>query len=510
MVLSTLFRWRASVVPLGGERSGDRVESQYKIDLEICPTPVILVSCTGTIVRTNKRCDTLFGYGRGELSGQFVEALVPEESRAEHPILRDAFFQVPTTRRMGTGRDLHGIRKDGTMIPIEIGLDPIEFDGQQMVMVSVLDIRERKNNEETIRRALNAAATAMIQVNRVGEIELVNVNAARMFGYELEEMVGQAIEILVPSEARAKHRVYRASYQNDREARSMGSGRDLFGVRKDGSEFPVEIGLTPISEDEHGATMATIIDVTDRKNRERSIEQKNRQLALLNEELLQFAYSASHDLKAPLASITGLLRFCKVDIESGNVSEALMNIDRCEELASRLLERIESMLSIAKSEMVSADWKAVDVAEAVGTAWDALEAPDMALETHFGHEGEFRTVPIRFTAILENLLTNAVKFRKSVAERGSVTIKTWTDRTDFYMTVEDDGIGVPTEMRDKIFNLFQRASKSTHPGSGVGLALVRKNATRLGGVVELEEDESSTRFIVCLPQDHPGMVRTEN
>ena len=488
-------------------------EDQYKIELNACPTPIILVSAVGEIVRTNNRLDVLFGYKANELIGQAVEVLVPTENRDYHPDLRNAFFQVPTTRRMGTGRDLNGVRKDGTMMPVEIGLDPIEFEGQQMVMVSVLDIRERKNSETMIRRALNAASSAMIQVSEDGKIELVNEMAGEMFGYYLDEMVGQPIEILVPEQFRRKHTVYRANYQDDREIRKMGSGRDLFGVRKDGSQFPVEIGLTPIyeaNESEGRSTMATVNNITDRKSKERTIAQKTEQLRRLNDELLQFAYSASHDLKAPLSSITGLLEYCKSDLESGNVKEVLANIEKCSVLSSRLATRIEDMLSLAKSDMVSADWEEISVGEQIDNIWTSMDANGVQLKTDFQHFEPFRTVLVRFSVIMENLLSNAIKYRDTRRDENVVSITTRTEFKHFHISVEDNGIGIPSDQLNKVFSLFKRVSNTSEPGSGIGLALAKKNATHLRGTISLESSNGATTFTVSLPQQDTITEETES
>ena len=123
------------------------IREEYQIALEVCPTPLMLVSREGRIVLSNRRFDCLFGYEPGELLDQPVDILVPEEIRSFHPELREASFEVPTSRSMGTGRDLFGARKDGEMIPVEIGLDPIDQGGESLVMVSVLDIRQRKLDE---------------------------------------------------------------------------------------------------------------------------------------------------------------------------------------------------------------------------------------------------------------------------------------------------------------------------------------------------------------------------
>lgn len=477
-----------------------RNEDQYKIDLEICPMPVLLVSSTGEIMRTNRRLNDLFGFAHKELVGQQIEVLVPEEVRDHHPDLRDAFFEVPTRRGMGTGRDLYGVRKDGHTIPVEIGLDPVEFHGSVMVMVSVVDIRERKSNEAMIRRALDAASSAMIQVSDSGLIELVNSRANDLFGYPAGELIGQPIESLVPDRYRRRHRVYRASYENDRTTRSMGRGRDLFGIRKNGTEFPIEIGLTPVEGMDHLSTMATIIDISDRRRREQHIARKNAELRRLNEELLQFAYSASHDLKAPLASIVGLLTCCEKDLTAGDVEEATANIGRSKMLADRLAKRIEDMLLLAKSDMVDATWEDIDIASRVEQIWSTLDHYGVTLVTDFRHTAPLRTIGARLDVVLENLISNAIKYREESAEENIVKVETSDGPEAFHLSVEDNGIGIPEEYRDRIFNLFQRVADSHQPGSGLGLALTKKNVTHLHGAIALESRPGKTVFAVTLPQ----------
>lgn len=486
------------------------MEVQHKIDFEVCPTPVLLVSPEGKILQTNKRLDKLFGYEVGELKGQAVELLVPEETQKHHVNLRDEYFKSLTTRQMGSGRDLHGIQKNGTMIPIEVGLDHLEIDGKMMVIVSVLDIRERKNSEAMIRRAINAASSGMIWINSKGKIELINDAALKMFGYFADELIGQSIEVLVPEQFRNKHVSYRVHYQKNQETRKMARGQDLFGQRKDGTKFPVEVGLTPIHEADDQATMATINDITDRKNKEFHIDQKNQYLERLNNELLQFAYSASHDLKAPLASITGLLGCCKSDLEDGDVKETIKNIDTCANLTSRLASRIEDMLTLAKSDMISGTFEDTIVKDHVDSVWSALETSHVQLETDFQHEDPIQTVPVRFSTIIENLLSNAIKFRDETKDQCIVTIRTRCDQNHLLITIEDNGIGIPIELRDKVFEVFQRAANTRKSGSGIGLSLVKKNVIHLGGMIELESKNGNTIFLVRLPQSESIKGVTED
>ena len=480
------------------------IREEYRIALEACPTPLMLVSGDGAIVLSNRRFDRLFGYEEGELRDQSIDVLVPDEIRDAHPELRQAFFEVPTSRNMGTGRDLFGVRKDGEMIPVEVGLDPIESDGAPMVMVSVLDIRERKMGETKIRRALDAASSAMVMIDDHGRIELVNEQTRLMFGYEAAELIGQSIEILVPERYRRKHTVYRVSYQNTRDRRSMGVGRDLFGRKKDGTEFPIKVGLTPLDGLEGRLIMATVIDITELKTNEKNIKQKNEELLRLNTELTEFAYSASHDLKAPLATMTGILEFCESDLAAGNMEEVRVNFERARKLATRLAGRIEDMLTLAKSDNMDDAWEELSVQDAVAEIWQTLQGnadAKVRLSTAFAHADPISTVPARLHIVLENLLANAVKFRDPGKPEAEVHVETWDRDGVLNLAVRDNGIGIPAEHREKIFKLFKRVADSDEPGSGLGLALVKKNVVRLGGTITVESSEEGSTFTIALPRN---------
>lgn len=478
------------------------IHKEYRMALETCPTPLMLVSQDGLIVLSNRRSDALFGYDEGELQGQSIDVLVPTDVRSYHPELRNAFFEVPTSRSMGTGRDLFGVKKNGDMIPVEIGLEPNLAGDYSMIMVSVIDIRERKANELKVRQAIDAATSAMVMVNEHGKIDLINQQTLNLFGYQADELLGQPIEKLVPARFGRKHKVYRVSYQNTRDRRSMGAGRDLYGLTKDGAEVPVEIGLNPIDAPEGPMVMATIIDITERKKTESLIREKNEELSKLNVELSEFAYSASHDLKAPLASIAGTLQFVEEDLRDGNLDEVGANVVRAQELAQRLAIRIEDLLALAKSDSLESELSELTVSELVDEVWQTLvsdKSLPVYLATDFMHKEPFHTQPARLYIILENLLSNAIKYKKSSTDDVLVEVKTWDTGDQFYLSVKDNGIGIPDEHLTKIFGLFKRGPRTGEAGSGVGLALVKKNADRLGGRVEVSSSGEGSIFTIALP-----------
>jgi len=216
----------------------------------------------------NRQAESLFGYSREELLGQTIEMLVPERFRSKHPGYRSSFFADPKARPMGAGRDLFGLKKDGTEVPIEIGLNPIETPEGLFTLASIIDITERKRAEERLRLIIEASPNGMIMVGREGKITLVNRQAEALFGYSREELIGQRIEKLVPERFRSQHPGYRQGFFHDPKVRPMGAGRDLFGLKKDGTEVPIEIGLNPLETTEGVFTLASIIDITERKRAE--------------------------------------------------------------------------------------------------------------------------------------------------------------------------------------------------------------------------------------------------
>lgn len=480
------------------------ISNKYQLALGISPTPLMVVGHNGTILLTNQHFNLLFGYDEGELANKPVEVLVPDQIAAAHPELRQAFFELPTNRSMGTGRDLFGKHKDGRRIPIEIGLQPIGDGDEFTVLVSVVDITERKNNELRIRLALDASASAMIMIDDAGKIVLTNASAELMFGYDKDELIGRPVEDLVPERFRRKHSVYRTSYLNSRERRDMGMGRDLFGLNSNKSEFPIEIGLTPIDGVDGRRVVATINDITERKARDDLIKQKNIALTQLNEELTQFAYSASHDLKAPLSSIAGAMKICQQDVVDGDLEEVSDNLARAQKMAERLAQRIEDMLSLARADHAESDLRPISIPETVREVWaniGALDHPnEITLRTNFSHKDPIFTVGVRLIAILENLLSNAWKYRDQSKQKSEVLVETRSTDGNLILAVRDNGIGIPEDCHEKVFKLFQRFSDGANPGSGLGLALVQKNVRHLGGTIAFESSPDGTTFTATLPQ----------
>ncbi|MFF0205694.1 PAS domain S-box protein [Streptomyces sp. NPDC005017] len=246
-------------------------EERFRGLLEAAPDAMVIVDDEGIIRLVNAQTETLFGYGRAELLGQSVDLLIPDRFRSHHAHHRGAYADTRQVRPMGAGLELHGLRKDGTEFPVEISLSPLETTDGLLVSAAVRDVSDRKAAEQRFRGLLEAAPDAMVIVDDEGIIRLVNAQTETLFGYGRAELLGQSVDLLIPDRFRSHHAHHRGAYADTRQVRPMGAGLELHGLRKDGTEFPVEISLSPLETTDGLLVSAAVRDVSDRKAAEQHI-----------------------------------------------------------------------------------------------------------------------------------------------------------------------------------------------------------------------------------------------
>ena len=474
---------------------------KYRLAFEISPVPMLLVSSRGEILLTNALLDQLFEYEPNKLIGKNAEILVPESIKKYHPELRDAYFRLPIKRRMGQGRDLTGITQAGHVIPLELGLDSVTIDNEVCALLVAIDIRQRKLHEGRVNVAMNAAATAMLMVDQQGLVTFVNNAAVALFGYEESELLNHPVERLVPKEIQRVHPVYRSSFNNASRARPMAEEQELFALHREGHLIPVEIALTPVETPSGKMVMSTIIDLTERVAAECASLKKSEELAQVNSELSQFAYSASHDLKAPLTSVVGLLRLCLEDLDDGNVEEVRENLEKCLQVSGRSAKKIEGVLKIARVGSEDMVWESVDLAQIIREAWLDLTGANKSgvqLSLVLKHVDPVCLEPETFKVILENLLSNALRYGDEKKSKHCIDVKTHSDKSSIRLVVSDNGIGIPHARQHAVFDMFKRIDSRS--GDGLGMTLVKKHIDRLGGDISFTSTEGEgTVFSVSLP-----------
>lgn len=465
--------------------------SVYEAIFNCSPVAMLLVNDQSIIELANAHAGFLFDYSPDELIGKNLEVLLPEQIRKTHPSLVKEYLVNPISRKMGVGRNLHGVKKNGESFPVEIGLNPIQKDGKTYVMSSVIDISERLKAEIRFKSAVQAAPCGMLMINQNGMIELANKKTQEIFGYEEGELLGKPIEMLVPENFKKPHPIFVKSYIADPVPRAMGIGRELFGLHKTGKMIPVEIGLQPIFANNETYVISSIVDIAERKKNEEEIQQKS-------DEIKEFSYRTSHDLKSPLLTIGNLSDCILEDLEEKNLDHVKENAERVKKLTVKLAKLIEDILILTKTDTVDEEislFSFDDYINEVQEKYDyAIKANSVTILHTFTHRKDFYVQKTRLTQVLDNLISNSIKYSSKEEKNPYVKLNVFNDSNKIYIQVEDNGKGIPLDKHGQVFGMFKRFDSGDVQGSGLGLYIVKKNMQKLNGQISFESSSNGTTF----------------
>jgi PAS domain S-box-containing protein len=470
--------------------------AKYRGLLEAAPDAMVVVNVAGEIVLLNVRAEKEFGYSRDELVGQAVKNIIPE-GFAER-IIADGTRSAAEAlaQQIGTGIELTARRKDGSEFPIELMLSPLESPEGILVTAAIRDISVRKGAETHLaqmegryRGLLEAAPDAMVVVNVAGEIVLLNVQAEKEFGYSRDELLGQKVKNIIPEGFAERIIADGLRSAEDALAQQIGTGIELTGQRRDGSEFPIELMLSPLDSVDGILVTAAIRDISARKTAEAHLLRKLDELYRSNEELGQFAYIASHDLQEPLRMVASYTQLLSRKYKGKIDAEADEFINFAVDGANRMQRLIQDLLTFSRVGSKGKEMRNTSGEEALLHALRNLRGAIEESGAKVTHDPLPAVLAdeMQLTQLFQNLIGNSIKYQKT----GNVPVvhisAARTFEAKWIFSVKDNGLGIDPEYFEKIFGMFQRLHKREEfTGTGIGLAICKKIAERHSTKISVE------------------------
>ncbi|MDR3461903.1 MAG: PAS domain S-box protein [Beijerinckiaceae bacterium] len=517
---------------------------------------IISKTLDGRITFWNQGAVNIFGYNSSEMIGRSIYQIIPPELRAEE---KDIIAKLSRGERVDHF-DTIRVAKNGAQIAVSLTVSPLRDVMGNIIGASKVarDISDRKRVEETLRagnEALSAAnealrqalsdaenarrmqentvessPSAMVMISAAGKIEMVNAQTERLFGYPRSELLGQSVEMLLPDRLRNSHPRLSSAFFSDPKSRPTGAERDLFGLRKDGSEFPIEIGLNSIETSEGVAmVMSAIIDMTAPKRAEEALRHANEvaQRARIeaenaNQAKTDFLAVMSHEIRTPLTSISGFVDLLTCTGEL--TPQQRRHIDLVKTANAALLTIVNDILDFSKVEAGQMELEcrpfsiSALVQDTVAIVQPIAVAKKLALDFVIANNVNEWIIgdPARLRQILLNLLNNAVKF----TEMGTISLavglqKTLENRERLRFSIVDTGIGISADQQRRLFNKFTQADSSVsrrHGGTGLGLAICKRLVELMDGEIHVVSDAgrgTSVWFTCYMPPVGRPAPKTE-
>lgn len=469
------------------------------------------LNADGVFVAINDTELAWLGYTRDEVVGtlRFTDVI----SATSIPTFEKNFTEF-TQRGFVNDLELEMKRKDGSTFFVSLSGTAIkDTNGNYLSSRSTMfDITPRKQAEGLFKNLLESAPDAIVIVDAQGSIKLMSQQVEAIFGYQREELYEKKVEILIPERFRENHPFYREAFLASPSARPMNVGLELCGLRKNGTEFPVEISLAKLGSGDNILVCAAIRDITERKKIEnqikglnRDLERRAEELEAANRELEAFSYSVSHDLRTPLRHIDGfadLLHHHSADRLDEKGKRYLQTISTAAKQMGQLIDDLLAFSRVGRTEMVKTTVRLSLLVDETLHTLRSGEAKGRIIDWKIFPLPDVQGDPSLLRQVFVNLLANAVKYTRQCThaciEIGSMT---HGNDSEHILYVRDNGVGFDMSYAHKLFGVFQRLhSSSEFEGTGIGLANVRRIIARHGGRTWAEgEVGKGATFFFSLP-----------
>jgi PAS domain S-box-containing protein len=461
---------------------------------------IIVVDPHGKMVFANPRTAALLGYSIEEMAGKPVEMLIPHELRDQHEQARRKYGYSWHARPMVSGLTFKARHKDGRVIDTEIELSPLETDEGVFVQAVIRKAGRQDTSDAFFRHLLDAAPDAMIIIDQNGRIAIINAQTEQIFGYQRNELLGKDVEMLMPERFRGRHKQHRSGYAWNPRLREMGVGLELLGLRRDGSEFPVEISLSPF----HAATgqfiCSVIRDVTERHKMQQALVAARQAAERANKANSTFLAAASHDLRQPVQALNLLTGALRRSVKDG---PALEMLESQQESLDAMTNLLNSLLDISRLEAGAIEPVLEDFPAKRLIGRRAAEFARQAQQKGLRFEAEpcdvfIRSDPDLLGEIIQNFVGNAIRYTNN----GSVRLSCAESEGRMRISVTDTGVGIESDQLDDIFREFHqvRSGRRRREGFGLGLAIAKRLADLLGHEISVSSKPGEgSCFSVCAP-----------